>query len=87
MQDKNLLQWVADGRPQEFLEELIRLEGRGDAAGSSCASCGEEDASYGCTDCWGTWLECQECIVKGHKRLPFHRIKVCRVILFLQLVC
>lgn len=71
-----MLEWVADGRPQEFLYELVRLEGRGEAIGSSCETCGSEDACYGCDDCWGSWLECRECVLANHKRLPFHRLKV-----------
>ena len=75
-QDKNMLQWVSDGRPQEFLDEMIRLEGRGEAAESGCATCGAPEAVYGCEDCWGTWLECEQCVVNNHSRLPFHRLKV-----------
>ena len=71
-----MIQWVADGRPQEFLYEMIRLEGRGEAAGSDCATCGIADACYGCEDCWGNWLECEDCVLTNHRCLPFHRLKV-----------
>lgn len=71
-----MLQWVADGRPQEFLYEMVRLEGRGDTAGSACACGTMEEVVYACKDCWGTRLECSECVLNNHSRLPFHRLKV-----------
>jgi hypothetical protein len=59
-----------------FLEELIRLEGRGDFAASHCPYCGQADPSLRCMDCDGGELVCLECTLKSHARLPLHRIEV-----------
>lgn len=76
--------WVSDGRPQEFLDELVRLEGRGDANRTGrCKACANDTsevvaglAAYSCDDCFGACLECHACILRSHARLPFHRIQV-----------
>lgn len=74
--------WLTEGRREEYLEELIRLEGRGDSAHENfCSSCpittAQNLALYRCEDCIGTaCLECLSCIIHHHKRLPFHRVKV-----------
>lgn len=82
-----MLSWVADGQQQQFLDEFVRLEGRGDYLKGACESCrpshGELEscsvpghAIYTCEDCFGTFMECRECILSTHRRLPFHRVKV-----------
>lgn len=91
-----MLCWVADERPQETLEEMVRLEGLGSRTTSSeapaslaCKFCNDGlremvpgEAVYRCDDCWGTFLECWSCIWRGHQRNPLHRIQVRRLIFF-----
>lgn len=78
---------MQEGRPQEYLDEFIRLEGRGDHTGSTCSGCRERfgeggmdgvsgDAVFTCEDCFGTFMECASCILMSHRRLPFHRVQV-----------
>ncbi|KAF9024498.1 hypothetical protein BDZ89DRAFT_954690, partial [Hymenopellis radicata] len=69
------------GRPQEFLEEFVRLEGKG-AGGPCCMSCKDSqsfavprEALYRCEDCWGTVRDCLPCTLRQHRRNPFHRIQ------------
>lgn len=72
----------SSGHRQEFLEEFIRLEGRGDAHLVTRCTCGaggeraEEGPLYRCDDCAGFLMECRTCCVARHQRLPFHLIKV-----------
>lgn len=67
---------------QEYLDELIRLEGRGDANKlSRCPSCkptqiDADEPIYRCDDCAGSLMECQTCCVSRHERLPLHIVKV-----------
>ncbi|KAJ7204243.1 hypothetical protein B0H12DRAFT_1080513 [Mycena haematopus] len=41
--------------------------------GDAC-SCGAE-ATYRCTDCFKSPMNCQKCIVQSHEHTPFHRIE------------
>lgn len=69
----------ATSHRQEFLEEFLRLEGRGDLSYlDRCSSCLEEgtEAVYRCGLCYVPHLECQECCVQRHAALPFHFIEV-----------
>ncbi|KAM6489836.1 hypothetical protein JOM56_014648 [Amanita muscaria] len=63
-----------------FLDELIRLDGRGDFADqSACGRCGHkfdnEIVSYRCCDCAYDKLSCKQCTVKFHVHNPLHRIE------------
>ncbi|KAF7346301.1 hypothetical protein MSAN_01857500 [Mycena sanguinolenta] len=73
--DDPLRQWVEDHRAN-YLDEVLRLEGRGDHLYSICRLCHTGSASYRCRECFaGGELMCQTCIVAGHGRLPFHQIE------------
>ena len=62
----------------EYLDELLRLEGLGDSAGSpSCCNCDAGECLFRCEDCFGGPLFCETCIVSRHALLPLHRVKVC----------
>ena len=66
---------------QEYLDELLRLEGRGlNAAeareGPSCADCKAQEGTYRCVECFGRELVCEGCCISRHRRLPLHRIEV-----------
>ncbi|KAG1800700.1 hypothetical protein EV424DRAFT_1474813 [Suillus variegatus] len=57
-----------------FLEEFLRLEGRGDYSQDICI-CGEEAATYRCQDCHGCELFCHLCMIRIHDRHPLHRME------------
>ncbi|KAL1740388.1 hypothetical protein HDZ31DRAFT_85463 [Schizophyllum fasciatum] len=62
----------------EYMEEFMRVDGRGDAAGHNCPTCvkGEErPALYRCTECTGPSMYCSSCIVQVHAKCPFCRIQ------------
>ncbi|KAJ7483686.1 hypothetical protein B0H11DRAFT_1914569 [Mycena galericulata] len=53
----------------EYLDEMLRLEGRGfPAVYSHCGGCGAADPKFRCAHqtCYGVGLFCQECIVGRH---------------------
>ncbi|KAI6034790.1 hypothetical protein EDC04DRAFT_2571614 [Pisolithus marmoratus] len=54
-----------------YLQELLRLEGRGDFV-DTCAECNINSPFYHCRDCFGGWMLCQECTVLGHTLAPLH---------------
>ncbi|KZP18029.1 hypothetical protein FIBSPDRAFT_956594 [Athelia psychrophila] len=58
----------------EYLDETMRLEGRGDAS-DECAECRTAGATLQCEDCIGNQLVCPGCCVLHHQRSPLHRIK------------
>lgn len=62
---------------QEYLDEEIRLEGRRGLAGLPCPDCGTSLPTYRCDDCMGGEILCARCLLKRHKWLPLHAIKVC----------
>src|SRR5215510_1982560 len=59
---------------QDYLEELLRHEGR--AGHVSCRDCSEMSGEFKCIDCFGSCLYCQACLLAWHNLLPFHRVKV-----------
>ncbi|KAJ7265087.1 hypothetical protein C8J57DRAFT_1622132 [Mycena rebaudengoi] len=80
--DDPLKQWVQDHR-DDFLDELLRWEGRGDHRSvETCEDCKlAADAApalgdHRCIDCiGGGQLLCVSCLVRRHKQLPLHRIQ------------
>ncbi|KIJ58413.1 hypothetical protein HYDPIDRAFT_81314, partial [Hydnomerulius pinastri MD-312] len=58
-----------------YLDELIRLEGRGDAVDSVCVQCRELPALIRCDDCFGQAMYCERCVVGQHVKTPLHRVK------------
>ena len=69
---------------QGFVDELCRLDGRGDFKfQKQCGSCEEQDPRFRCRDgCFSDQLYCQSCMVAGHRDLPFHSIEVSTVHLY-----
>ncbi|TFK80129.1 hypothetical protein K466DRAFT_504425 [Polyporus arcularius HHB13444] len=59
-----------------FLNELLRLEGRGAYTADMC-SCGQTNAVaiYRCEDCADVRLYCKTCTLASHQSHPLHRIK------------
>ncbi|KAI5894719.1 uncharacterized protein SCHCODRAFT_02598112 [Schizophyllum commune H4-8] len=63
----------------EYLDELLRLEGRGDEAHySSCGSCGTKDGvAYRCKgqECQGYQMFCKACTLSNHQYQLLHWIE------------
>ncbi|KAJ7105657.1 hypothetical protein C8R44DRAFT_639050 [Mycena epipterygia] len=59
----------------EFLDEVLRLEGRGDAI--AYAGCGTADPVFRCEHqlCHGVQMWCQACLVVQHNLLPTHWVQ------------
>ncbi|KAF8066722.1 hypothetical protein FPV67DRAFT_1768075 [Lyophyllum atratum] len=77
--DNPLMLW--EQHIDEYLRELLRLEGRGDAQ-LRCAMCHNDHSLviegqplYRCSDCVDSRLFCAKCIVTDHCTRPLHRVK------------
>ncbi|KAF7965473.1 hypothetical protein HWV62_43305 [Athelia sp. TMB] len=79
--DNPTKKWVDDER-EEFLRELLRLDGRGDAMHQPhCLLCKKPDTEpvapiVRCEDCYGGSLSCAGCSVKAHRANPTHRVEL-----------
>ncbi|TFK77840.1 hypothetical protein K466DRAFT_448386, partial [Polyporus arcularius HHB13444] len=65
---------------QNYLDEFMRLEGRGDYSGSTCPRCSntfhpEDSPGYRCDDCDDSALYCKTCTIAQHIQQPLHRVK------------
>ncbi|KAJ7608898.1 hypothetical protein DFH06DRAFT_929636, partial [Mycena polygramma] len=58
----------------EYLEELIRLDGRGEFENENCPSCHSKKAEFRCRMCFGQQLYCADCTVQRHAENPLHVI-------------
>ncbi|KAJ7929448.1 hypothetical protein B0H13DRAFT_2228508 [Mycena leptocephala] len=70
-------QWAANER-EEFLQELVRLEGRGDYIQQKrCAQCevAGVPAVHCCRDCFTDALFCKQCTIVLHRDTPLHQIE------------
>lgn len=76
-QDYLMLTWA--GHQDEYLDEMLRLEGRGYLAiYSTCGGCKCPNPTFRCAQqtCYGPALFCKNCIVERHAILPTHWIQV-----------
>ncbi|KAF8214216.1 hypothetical protein K438DRAFT_1956307 [Mycena galopus ATCC 62051] len=75
--DRPLLTWIP--LADEYLAELIRLEGRGNVCTTHCPTCPDTVPVavplYRCKDCDVRDLFCNNCCVLAHVRNPLHRIE------------
>ncbi|KAH9828984.1 uncharacterized protein C8Q71DRAFT_718824 [Rhodofomes roseus] len=71
--DHPLKEWT--NHIDEWLAELIRLEGRGSFASETCAGCLSTETLYRCEDCCDLQLFCRDCTVSRHQCNPFHRVE------------
>jgi hypothetical protein len=81
IQDLPFQTWVA--HRDEYLDEMLRLEGRGSAdVYSTCGSCGAPNPIYRCEvqNCYGLGMFCKTCVVAQHEVLPTHWIQVRRLV-------
>lgn len=68
------MDWLEDR--EQFLSEVLRLEGRGGAS-EFCLRCQNGSlAEYRCLDCDGNDLICKACILALHERCSLHRPEV-----------
>ncbi|KAJ7891640.1 hypothetical protein B0H14DRAFT_2560696 [Mycena olivaceomarginata] len=69
-------QWARDDR-EDFLDELLRHDGRGDyiAQALCAAGCQTPNPVYRCSDCLHPCLFCEVCIKAIHERTPLHHIE------------
>ncbi|KAJ7028284.1 hypothetical protein C8F04DRAFT_1212234 [Mycena alexandri] len=58
----------------EYLCELLRLEGAADADLVRCPSCNQAEATFRCKQCFGGQMYCGDCTVKMHTKNPLHII-------------
>ncbi|KAG2738757.1 hypothetical protein P692DRAFT_20757584, partial [Suillus brevipes Sb2] len=65
--------WHSDA--ELFLDELIRLEGRGSDTRDTCFCGSNESPLYRCRDCHGAELVCCQCVLHTHRWQLFHRIE------------
>ncbi|KAJ6536254.1 hypothetical protein B0H19DRAFT_1317890 [Mycena capillaripes] len=71
-------QWARLDR-LDFLDEVLRHDGRGDyiyqatCAGDDCAATGP---CFRCSDCFYPCLYCKDCVVSIHRRMPLHHIEM-----------
>ncbi|KAJ7836541.1 hypothetical protein B0H14DRAFT_2793727 [Mycena olivaceomarginata] len=74
--DHPLRQWAED-HLSSYLEECLRLNGRGEHRSySTCPLCNKAPADYRCANCVsGGELLCRACILAAHSKLPFHVIE------------
>ncbi|KAK7046356.1 CxC2 domain-containing protein [Favolaschia claudopus] len=74
--DRPLNVWARYDQEQ-YLDELLRCEGRGDYVNQSrCAECGLAGTQeHRCRDCFTDALFCSACMVKLHADNPFHTIE------------
>ncbi|KAJ7076920.1 hypothetical protein C8R43DRAFT_1143595 [Mycena crocata] len=60
---------------QEFLNQMLRRDGCGDASSDICPGCGGPDSMIRCRNCFGDLLYCDVCTVKNHEHHPLHIIE------------
>ena len=78
LQDLPLKNWIP--LRDEYLNELLRLEGRGDPTTVKCPTCDADPAVaepiFRCRDCLFPHPRCSGCLLTAHAHHPFHRIEV-----------
>ncbi|KDQ58042.1 hypothetical protein JAAARDRAFT_129485, partial [Jaapia argillacea MUCL 33604] len=72
VQDDPLKTWIP--YRDEYLDELISLEGMGRSRCLGCLDC-QQAAFFQCWDCFGGDLVCGECLVRRHQQSPLHRVE------------
>ncbi|KAK7018531.1 CxC2 domain-containing protein [Favolaschia claudopus] len=59
----------------EYLQELLRLDGCGDASEEKCPACDIATPSIRCKECLGGLLYCKDCCVTRHADNPLHSVE------------
>ena len=63
-----------------FLHEILRHNGQKGLQVTICADC-DNVGDFVCDDCSYATHYCSACMVKCHRLMPLHRIRVCKLIL------
>ncbi|KAJ7817576.1 hypothetical protein B0H13DRAFT_2379559 [Mycena leptocephala] len=74
--DASLDEWRRVKR-DSYVTALIRRDGRGSVAVDVCPGCKGSDQGpplFRCSDCFGDVLYCADCLVRGHRANPLHRV-------------
>ncbi|KAH9829413.1 uncharacterized protein C8Q71DRAFT_888932 [Rhodofomes roseus] len=71
--DNPLREWTP--HTDDWLAELLRLEGRCGYSETDCAGCGSEQSPFRCRDCFDVRMWCETCVLERHQDLPFHRLE------------
>jgi hypothetical protein len=75
LQYRPLQDWLP--HRQEYLDELLRHDGRKGVASNNCSMNGcVNPGDFLCRDCMHERSFCQDCLVDMHRFLPLHRIMV-----------
>jgi hypothetical protein len=78
LQDNPHAQFAQEDR-EEFLDELVRQDGRGDYVYQrlcAAAGCAASSPAYRCSDCLHPCLYCERCVKLMHESLPLHHLEV-----------
>jgi CxC2 like cysteine cluster associated with KDZ transposases len=70
-QNDFMREWLT--KRQSFLHLLLQQESP--PIGGICDSCGVNNGTFRCSDCFGNLAVCRNCLMDHHKLLPFHRIR------------
>lgn len=62
-------------RRPEYLDELVRLDGRAKAS-PTCTRCSADGGHFRCCECHESPILCPDCIKAVHKYVPLHRVEV-----------
>ncbi|KAG1812886.1 uncharacterized protein BJ212DRAFT_1448064 [Suillus subaureus] len=71
--DNPLLVWLSNHN--EYLAEMLRMDGRGDFTSDTCCKCTSAPTLFHCNDCRNMQLYCRDCTVCNHLQSPTHCIK------------
>ncbi|KAJ7795160.1 hypothetical protein B0H14DRAFT_2391995 [Mycena olivaceomarginata] len=77
LQDNPHAQFAQEDR-EEFLDELVRQDGRGDYVYQrlcAAAGCAAYSPVYRCSDCLHPCLYCERCVKSMHQSLPLHHLE------------
>lgn len=75
IQEGPLQAWIR--KREEYLFDVIELEGPGPHSLNSCHGCkAAVTTPFRCSDCFGGYLYCADCIVSQHAANPLHLVKV-----------
>ena len=72
-QTKVMNEWLL--HRQAYLYEMLRHDGQEGQQAIPCASCGG-DGSFSCSNCAYCMHYCGPCLIRHHRLMPFHQVKV-----------
>lgn len=73
-QDNPVKTWIP--HRDQYLDRMMRLEGRGAWWTKGCAQCKESNPTWRCEDCFGGRMLCMSCCISRHQDEPLHLLQV-----------